>query len=70
MNPVSDTVCALLETPFSRWKDEDKKDILTTGRPTTALSISVKKEKTVNLIMLTSKTLGFLNFHGYAVAPI
>lgn len=42
--PVSDIVCSLLETPFSRWKDEDKKDLLITGRPTSVLTLSAKKD--------------------------
>lgn len=47
MYPENDVVCNLLETPFSRWKDEDKKDLLTSGRPTVPLDFcflkSVKK---------------------------
>lgn len=44
MNPINDIICSLIETPFSRWKEEDKRDILRTGRPTFDLSISAKKE--------------------------
>lgn len=47
MYPENDKVCNLLETPFPRWKDEDKKDLLTSGRPTVPLDFcflkSVKK---------------------------
>lgn len=69
MNPVSDTVCALLETPFSRWKDEDKKDILTTGRPTTALSISVKKKKNGKSYNVNFKNSWFSEFPWLCSSP-
>lgn len=44
MNPVYDIVCVLLETSFSRWKDEDKKEVLNCGRPTESLQICGTKE--------------------------
>lgn len=44
MNPINDIVCNLLETPFSRWTDEDKRDVLLHGRPTGILNIDFKKE--------------------------
>ena len=44
MNPVNDVICNLLETPFSRWGNEDKRDVIMEGRPTGTLPISAKKE--------------------------
>ena len=46
MNPINDIVCNLLETPFSRWtdEDEDKRDVLLHGLPTGILNIDFKKE--------------------------
>ncbi|KAJ8977129.1 hypothetical protein NQ317_011665 [Molorchus minor] len=44
MNPATDIVCNLLERPFYRWKDEDKKKVLLQGRPTAVLSIFARKE--------------------------
>lgn len=44
MYPVNDIVCNLLQTPFNRWKDDDKRDVLFCGRPTEALAITAKKE--------------------------
>lgn len=45
MNPENDVVCNLLETPFSRWREEDKRDLLVFNRPTPRLSVSVRKQK-------------------------
>lgn len=47
--PVSGIVCGLLEAPFSRWKDVDKRDLLITGRPTTVLTLGAKKDKSAFL---------------------
>jgi hypothetical protein len=33
MFPIQDPVCVLLQTPFRRWSDNDKKDFLTCERP-------------------------------------
>lgn len=45
MNPINDIVCNLLETPFNRWCDDDKRDVFEhQGRPTPVLKISVRKE--------------------------
>lgn len=45
MYPLNDNICNILETPFSRWKDDDKRDVLICGRPTESLAISAKKKK-------------------------
>lgn len=44
MFPINDVVCNLLETPFNRWKDEDKKGLLIIGRPIKSLKLCIKKE--------------------------
>lgn len=44
MNPINDVVCNLIQTPFSHWKDDDKKDLLQCGRPTHLLSVQVRKD--------------------------
>jgi hypothetical protein len=33
MNPVTDVVVMLLETPFRRWKSDSKNDLLKVGKP-------------------------------------
>lgn len=42
MFPTYDSVCVLLETPFSRWKVEDKKDFLNCERPMPSLDVETK----------------------------
>mgnify|MGYP000368457028 CR=1 FL=1 len=66
MNPVYDVVCVLLETPFSRWKDEDKKEVLNCGLPTESLQICGKKQLhiQVNATILVSNGHGLRNFCG------
>lgn len=44
MNPIYDIICTILQTPFSRWRDEDKRDVLLQGRPAVVLKFCVKKE--------------------------
>lgn len=44
MNPVNDLVCSLLQTPFSCWSDEDKKDLLVFNRPTPHLSVCIRRD--------------------------
>lgn len=39
MNPMNDVICNLLETPFSRWKDDDRRDVLSCGTPVPVLNI-------------------------------
>ena len=66
MNPENDVVCSLLETPFSRWREEDKRDLLVYNRPTPHLSLSIKNKKSPEiLISCTSKVPGIGNMPGY-----
>lgn len=44
MFPANDIVCNLLQTPFNRWKEADKRDVLNHGRPKDSLEIVAKKE--------------------------
>ena len=48
MKPINDIVCDLLKT-FLREKDEDKKDVLTIGRPITVSAIGVRMGKSCNI---------------------
>lgn len=41
MFPIYDTVCVLLEIPFSRWNDDDKRDFLNSAKSTPSLNINV-----------------------------
>ena len=43
MYPLNDIVCSLLQTPFSRWTEDDKRDVLIAGKPMPDLDISAKK---------------------------
>ncbi|XP_050060818.1 zinc finger MYM-type protein 1-like [Aphis gossypii] len=45
MNPVTDVVVMLLETPFQRWKSGSKNDLLKVGRPIPILSILTPDKK-------------------------
>lgn len=65
MNPVNDIVCNLLETPFRRWTDEDKRDVLLQGRPTMILNIDLKKEikKSGRSYNINFKSSWFLEFN-------
>jgi len=45
MNPVIDEVVMLLETPFRRWKSDNKKDLLKVGRPIPILSVLTPDKK-------------------------
>jgi hypothetical protein len=71
MNPINEIVCNLLETPFNRWTDEDKRDVLLHGRPTGILNIDFKKElkKVADPIRLILSVPGFQNIIGYVVVP-
>lgn len=64
MYPLNDSVCNLLETPFNRWKDEDKKDLLNFERPTGSLTICAKKEikKRSKSFNIKFKRVWFTNF--------
>ena len=44
MYSVNDIVCNLIQTPFSRLKDDDKRDVLNWGQPTDIIDISRKRE--------------------------
>lgn len=68
MYPLNDIICNILRTSFSRWKDDDKRDVLICGRPTESLAISAKKgRKALNVIILISKELGLQTLNGYTV---
>ncbi|XP_060836306.1 uncharacterized protein LOC132918969 [Rhopalosiphum padi] len=45
MNPVTDVVAMLLETPFPHWKPDSKKDLLKVGKPIPILSVLVPDKK-------------------------
>jgi len=45
MNPVTDVVVMLLETPFLRWKSDSKNDLLKLGKPIPVLSMLVPDKK-------------------------
>jgi len=45
MKPVTDEVFILLETPFRRWKSNNKNDLLKVGRPIPALSVLTPDKK-------------------------
>lgn len=49
MEPRSDLVCSLIETQFSKWKDEDKKDLLAQQPPRPILSLNEKPAATGGL---------------------
>lgn len=71
MNPINDIVCSLLETPFHRWKDEDKKDILNEGRPTVDLKISTRKEmKNGKSYNINFKSSWFSEYNWLCSSPI
>ncbi|KAJ8980089.1 hypothetical protein NQ317_017106 [Molorchus minor] len=40
MNPLHDPICVLLETPFSRWNEDDKKDFLSCEKPMPLLNVN------------------------------
>ena len=40
MNPINDIVCSLFETPFSRWKDDDKRNVFTIGQSISPLNLN------------------------------
>lgn len=65
MNPINDLVCNLLETPFRRWTEEDKRDVLLQGRPTSVINIGVKKEfkKSGKSYNINFKSSWFLEFN-------
>lgn len=71
MNPVYDVVCVLLETPFSRWKDEDRKELLNCGRPTESLQICGRKEvkHSGKAYSLTFKRSWFMEFPWLCSSP-
>jgi hypothetical protein len=45
MNPVTDEVVMLLETPFRRWKSDNKNDLLKVGRAIPILSVLTPDKK-------------------------
>lgn len=57
MDCVHDIICSLLEVPFSRRSDKERRDIVNVGRPTTTIDIilpSKNKEKTFSRYFKTS----------------
>jgi len=66
MNPVTDVVVMLLETPFQRWKSGSKNDLLKVGRPIPILSILTPDKNKVrcfvgHLIQIyINNTLGYV----------
>lgn len=45
MQPEKDIVCMVLETPFSTWKEADKRDVIFTNRPIPELTASTFSKK-------------------------
>ena len=69
MEPRYDPVCLLLETPFVRWKEDDKRQLLKEDRPIPKLSIH--KKKTVHLsIVVAFSHHGMYCSRGYVAAFI
>jgi hypothetical protein len=45
VNPVTDEVVMMLETPFRRWKSDSKNDLLKVSRPIPILSVLTPDKK-------------------------
>ncbi|XP_060845584.1 zinc finger MYM-type protein 1-like [Rhopalosiphum padi] len=64
MNPVTDEVVILLETPFRRWKSNNKNDLIKVGMPMPALSV-LTPDKKLSKVFCRSFNLNFYKQHSW-----
>jgi len=62
MNPVTDPVVMLLQTPFKKWKPSNKNDLLKTGRPIPFLSV-LSPDKKHNKVFCRSFNANLYQLH-------
>jgi hypothetical protein len=68
MDPINDPVMMLLETPFMRWNNIHKKDMIRKGKPTPFLSCQSLTKKVAKYYVDCLILRGMIWIHGFVEA--